>query len=231
MSNLTEAASGNGTGSGRYAIVGYGFRMPGGIYTAGDFWQLLSRRGFIREPVAARYGPGYEPVLEDPGPSRFAGGYEGLMRGDEPYMFDARLFGISTGEASVMDPQIRMLLTCTWEALEQAGWDHAGLRNSRTAAVLRRRPGRQRDRRGDGGYPPGCARGGILPARGLLRRVVLHAALPRPRVRALAGRPGQRLRLRRAPAHHAAPQLAARHPAGRRPAAVAAEDAVPTRRA
>jgi hypothetical protein len=54
MSNLTDAAAGNGAGSGRYAIVGYGFRMPGGIYTAGDFWQLLSGRGFIREPVAAR---------------------------------------------------------------------------------------------------------------------------------------------------------------------------------
>ncbi|HET9973842.1 MAG TPA: reverse transcriptase domain-containing protein [Streptosporangiaceae bacterium] len=44
--------------------------MLGGSYTAGDFWQLLSRRGFIREPVAARCGPGYEPVLGDPGPSR-----------------------------------------------------------------------------------------------------------------------------------------------------------------
>jgi acyl transferase domain-containing protein len=136
MSNLTEAAAGNGAGSGRYAIVGYGFRMPGGIYTAGDFWQLLSRRGSIREPVAARYGPGYEPVLGDPGPSRFAASYEGLMRGDEPYMFDCRLFGISTREASVMDPQMRMLLTCTWEALEQAGWDHAGLRNSRTGVFV-----------------------------------------------------------------------------------------------
>ena len=136
MSNLTEAAAGNGAGSGRYAIVGYGFRMPGGIYTAGDFWQLLSRRGFIREPVAARYGPGYEPVLDDPGPSRFAASYEGLMRGDDPYMFDCRLFGISAREASVMDPQMRMLMTCTWEALEQAGWDHAGLRNSRTGVFV-----------------------------------------------------------------------------------------------
>jgi acyl transferase domain-containing protein len=126
MSNLTEAAAGNGAGSGRYALVGYGFRMPRGIYTAGDFWQLLSRRGFIREPAAGRYGPGYEPVLEDAGPNRFAASYEGLMRGDEPYMFGCRLFGISTREASVMDPQMRMLLTCTWEALEQAGWDHAG---------------------------------------------------------------------------------------------------------
>ncbi|HEY6309696.1 MAG TPA: type I polyketide synthase [Streptosporangiaceae bacterium] len=120
----------------RYAIVGYGFRMPGGIHTADDFWRLLSQRDFIREPVADRYGRGYEPVLDEPGPSRFASAYEGLMRGDEPYMFDCRLFGMSTREAGVMDPQIRMLLTCTWEAFEQAGWDHARLRNSRTGVFV-----------------------------------------------------------------------------------------------
>ena len=141
MSHLAGAAAGRRPeartgGHDRYAIVGYAFRMPGGIYTAEAFWQLLSQRGFIREPVAARYGRGYEPVLDDPGPSRFAARYEGLMRGDEPYLFDCRLFGISTREASVMDPQMRMLLTCTWEALEQAGWDHAGLRNSRTGVFV-----------------------------------------------------------------------------------------------
>ena len=121
---------------GRYAIVGYGFRMPGGIYTAEGFWQLLTQREFVREPIARRYGRGYEPVLGNPGPSRFAACYEGLMRGDEPYMFDCRLFGMSTREASVMDPQMRMLLTCTWEALEQAGRDQAGLRNSRTGVFI-----------------------------------------------------------------------------------------------
>src|SRR5882724_6485761 len=136
MSNLTEAAAGNGAGSGRYAIVGYGFRMPGGIYTAGDFWQLLSGRAFIREPVAARYGPGYEPVLGHSGPSRFAAAHEGLMRGDEPYRFDGALFGLSARAASTLDPPLRMLLTCTWEALEQAGWDHAGLLDSRTGVFI-----------------------------------------------------------------------------------------------
>jgi hypothetical protein len=64
MSSLTEAAAGNGAGSGRYAIVGYGFRMPGGIYTAGDFWQLLSRRGFIREPAT---GPATSRSWRTPG--------------------------------------------------------------------------------------------------------------------------------------------------------------------
>ena len=111
MTNLTEAAAGNGAGSGRYAIVGYGFRMPGGIGTAGDFWQLLSGRGF-------------------------AAAHEGLMRGDEPYLFDAGLFGLSARAASTLEPSLRMLLTCTWEALEQAGWDHAELPGSRTGMFV-----------------------------------------------------------------------------------------------
>ena len=120
----------------RYAIVGYSFRLPGGIATADGFWQLLSERGFVRVPVADRYGPGYEPVGGESGPGRFGFGYEGLMRGDEPYLFDCHLFGMSAREASVMDPQLRMLLTCTWEAFERAGWDHARLRNSRTGVFV-----------------------------------------------------------------------------------------------
>lgn len=36
----------------RCAIVGYGFRMPGGIHTADGFWQLPPEREFAREPVA-----------------------------------------------------------------------------------------------------------------------------------------------------------------------------------
>lgn len=120
----------------RYAIVGYGFRMPGGIHTGDGFWQLLNERGFVREPVAGRYGRGYEPVGDPAGPGRFGSGYEGLMRGDEPYLFDCHLFGVSAREASVMDPQLRMLLTCTWEAFERAGWDHARLRDSRTGVFV-----------------------------------------------------------------------------------------------
>jgi hypothetical protein len=91
----------------RYAIVGYAFRMPGGIATADGFWRLLAERAYVREPIADRYGPGYEPAGGQGGPGRFGSGYEGLMRGDEPYLFDCHLFGVPAREASVMDPQLR----------------------------------------------------------------------------------------------------------------------------
>ncbi|MDY7095234.1 MAG: SDR family NAD(P)-dependent oxidoreductase [Acidobacteriota bacterium] len=38
-------------------------------------------------------------------------------------LFDAGLFGYSPREAEVMDPQHRVFLECSWEALERAGYD------------------------------------------------------------------------------------------------------------
>ena len=43
----------------RCAIVGHGFRLPGGIATADGFWRLLNERGFVRVPAADRYGAGF----------------------------------------------------------------------------------------------------------------------------------------------------------------------------
>ncbi len=37
--------------------------------------------------------------------------------------FDAGLFGLSPREAELMDPQHRLFLECSWEALERAGYD------------------------------------------------------------------------------------------------------------
>ena len=48
------------------AIVGYSYRMPGGIRTDADFWRLLSDREIVQEPVMDRYGPGlpaHRPLL------------------------------------------------------------------------------------------------------------------------------------------------------------------------
>ena len=114
------------------AIVGYSYRMPGGIRTDADLWRLLSERDIIQESITNRYGKGYQPIGGFSGPGRFASSYEGLILDGEELLFDCKLFGMSLHEAENMDPQMKLLLTCTWETFEQVGWDLDSLRNSPT---------------------------------------------------------------------------------------------------
>ena len=108
------------------AIVGYSYRMPGGIRSDEDFWRLLRDRDIVQEPITDRYGRGYRPVGKSSNfDSRFASSYEGLIRDGEELLFDCRLFGLSVQEASYMDPQIKMLLTCAWETFEHVGLEPA----------------------------------------------------------------------------------------------------------
>ncbi len=118
------------------AIVGYSYRMPGGIRTDDDFWQLLTTREIIREPITDRYGKGYSPIGDFSGPGRVASPYEGLIRDDEEWRFDRSLFGISHNEMMSIDPQLRMLLSCAWESVERSGWDLHSLRNSSTGVFI-----------------------------------------------------------------------------------------------
>ncbi len=118
------------------AIVGYAYRMPGGIRTDDDFWRLLSEREIVREPVTNRYGRGYQPIGDFSGPGRFGSAYEGLIRDQGEQRMDHGLFGVSRNEMAYMDPQIRMLLGCSWESCEHAGWDLKALRNSPTGVFI-----------------------------------------------------------------------------------------------
>jgi len=91
------------------AIVGLGCRYPGGVTGPEDYWRLL-RDGVdaVTEMPAERIG---ERAIRP-----FAGGFlDGIDR------FDPHLFGISPREAASMDPQQRLVLEVSWEALEHAG--------------------------------------------------------------------------------------------------------------
>ncbi|MEV1160469.1 type I polyketide synthase, partial [Micromonospora chokoriensis] len=114
------------------AIIGMGCRFPGDVRTPEDLWQLLldDRDAMAEFPddrgwdLDALFGDG----------TGAAGTSDARQAGFvyDAADFDAAFFGISPREATAMDPQQRMLLEVTWEALEQAGIDPVTLKGSQT---------------------------------------------------------------------------------------------------
>jgi myxalamid-type polyketide synthase MxaE and MxaD len=115
----TTAGQGREANNEPIAIIGIGCRFPGANDPAA-FWQLL-RDGVdaIREVPADRFDQRafYDPDPAVPGKmnTRWGGFLEQVDR------FDPGFFGISPREALRMDPQQRILLELTWEALQDAG--------------------------------------------------------------------------------------------------------------
>ncbi|WP_443678458.1 SDR family NAD(P)-dependent oxidoreductase [Prauserella cavernicola] len=114
------------------AIVGMSCRFPGGVRSPGELWELLAagEEGLSEFPADRGWNLAelFDPDGERPGSSSVAcGGFLDRI-GD----FDAGFFGISPREALAMDPQHRLLLEVSWEAVENAGIDMASLRGSRT---------------------------------------------------------------------------------------------------
>ena len=116
----------------KVAICGYGYRLPGGLRNDEAVWNLLAQRDFVQEDIGARYGPNEVPWDGQASPHRVASPYEGLMTEEDAFSFDCALFGMNRNEAERMDPQIKLLLQATWEAMESAGYSQVALHNSRT---------------------------------------------------------------------------------------------------
>ncbi|MEU4777382.1 SDR family NAD(P)-dependent oxidoreductase [Micromonospora sp. NPDC023633] len=118
------------SGASAVAVTAVSCRFPGAP-DADAFWRLLAegREGLTRftdEELAARgvprrwrRDPSYVPV-------------GGLIEG--PDLFDPAPFGFTDAEAALLDPQQRLFLECSWQALEQAG--HGGGRSAGAVGVF-----------------------------------------------------------------------------------------------
>jgi acyl transferase domain-containing protein len=101
------------------AIIGIAIRFPGAD-TVEEFWQNL-RNGVesittFTDDELRRAGVS-EAMLADPAFVKA----QPTIRNTE--YFDAGFFGYKPREAEGMDPQLRVFLECSWEALESAGYD------------------------------------------------------------------------------------------------------------
>ncbi|WP_420906837.1 type I polyketide synthase, partial [Streptomyces prasinus] len=116
------------------AIVSMACRLPGGVGSPEEFWRLLSSGGDAIEGFPSRWD-GWD--VYDPDPEAVGKSYAregGFLRDVEE--FDAGFFGIPPREARAMDPQQRVVLEASWEALERAGIRSETLENSNTGVYL-----------------------------------------------------------------------------------------------
>ncbi len=116
------------------AIVGIATRFPGDMNTPDQTWQaLLEGRDAITDLPEGRW----EEFLDEPriaervAKARTRGGYLTDIKG-----FDAEFFALSKMEADNIDPQQRMALELTWEALEQARIPASSLRGANVAVYI-----------------------------------------------------------------------------------------------
>ncbi|KIL85244.1 polyketide synthase [Fusarium avenaceum] len=114
------------------AIIGVGCKLPGGANNLDNLWQLLSegRNGQTEIPKDRWNADAWHDAYPDAKQSMVT--KRGYFLQDDISQFDAKFFGISTAEANSMDPQQRLFLMTTYEALEDAGIPVETLRGSNT---------------------------------------------------------------------------------------------------
>lgn len=119
------------------AVVGVGCRLPGGVNTPDQYWDLLkdSRSGIVRVPSDRWDADAY--FSEDHTvPGTICNTEGGFLTSWQPDEFDAEFFAISPREAAAIDPQQRLLLEVACEALEDAGITPRAIRGTQTGVFV-----------------------------------------------------------------------------------------------
>ncbi|HZI77843.1 MAG TPA: polyketide synthase, partial [Gemmatimonadales bacterium] len=112
------------------AVIGMACRLPGGITSPDQLWEALLRGDDLVTEVPPDRWDADEYYDPQPGmPGRSACKWGAFL--DDVAGFDADFFGITEKEATAMDPQHRLLLETSWEAMEHGGLTPHALADSR----------------------------------------------------------------------------------------------------
>jgi polyketide synthase 5 len=117
------------------AVVGMACRLPGGIDAPEQLWEALLRGDDLVTEIPPDRWDADEYYDPEPGvPGRSTCKWGSFL--DDVAGFDAEFFNIGDQEAAAMDPQHRLLLETSWEAVEHAGLDPASIAGSLTGVFM-----------------------------------------------------------------------------------------------
>jgi polyketide synthase 5 len=117
------------------AVIGMACRLPGGIDSPERLWEALLRGDDLVTEVPPDRWDADEYYDPQPGvPGRSVTKWGGFL--DDVAGFDCEFFGINEREATAIDPQHRLLLETSWEAMEHAGFTPETMVDSLTGVFV-----------------------------------------------------------------------------------------------
>jgi acyl transferase domain-containing protein/NADPH:quinone reductase-like Zn-dependent oxidoreductase/acyl carrier protein len=117
------------------AVIGMACRLPGGIDSPDLLWESLLRGDDLIAEIPAERWDGDEYYDPEPGvPGRSVSRWGGFL--DDIAGFDFEFFGYGEREATAVDPQHRLLLETSWEAIENAGFPPTSLADTSTGVFI-----------------------------------------------------------------------------------------------
>ncbi|MCV7242331.1 type I polyketide synthase [Mycobacterium mantenii] len=117
------------------AVIGMGCRLPADINSPERLWEALMRGDDLVTEIPPDRWDADEYYDPEPGvPGRSVSRWGAFI--DDVAGFDPEFFGINEREAIATDPQHRVLLETSWEAMEHAGLTRERFADSRTGVFM-----------------------------------------------------------------------------------------------
>ena len=117
------------------AVIGMACRLPGGIDSPEQLWEALLRGDDLVTEIPPDRWDADEYYDPEPGvPGRSVSKWGAFL--DDVAGFDSEFFGINEREATAIDPQHRLLLETSWEAMEHAGLTPEAMADSLTGVFV-----------------------------------------------------------------------------------------------